>query len=63
MALTVKDEAELRSLAATLGQARLPRHLIVEADAPYTGQAMAIGICPTDRKLLKPYLAGFPLMK
>ena len=31
--------------------------MIVEGDPPYTGQAMAIGIEPMDRKLLKPFLS------
>lgn len=63
MALTVKNEAQLRSLAETLEQAGLPRHLIVESDAPYEGQAMALGIAPMDRKHLKKYLSQYPLLK
>lgn len=63
VALCVKDEASLRSLAETLARAGLPRHLIVEADAPYTGQAMAIGIAPMDRRRLKRYLSRYPLLK
>lgn len=63
VALTVPDEGTLRALAATLERAGLPRHLIVESDAPYTGQAMALGIPPTDRKLLKKYLSSYPLVK
>lgn len=63
VALTVKDEASLRSLAETLAQAGLPRHLVIENDAPYEGQAMAIGIEPTDRRFLKPYLSKLPLLR
>lgn len=63
VALTVPNEAALRELATTLERAGLPRHLIVEDDAPYTGQAMALGIAPCDRKTLKPYLARYPLVK
>jgi hypothetical protein len=63
VALTAKNEAELRSLAETLEQAGLPRHLIIESDAPYTGQAVALGIPPTDRRLLKRYLSRYPLVK
>lgn len=63
MALTVPDEATLRELAASLEREGLPRHLIVESDAPFTGQAMALGIVPTDRKLLKKHLSMFPLLK
>lgn len=63
MALTVPDEAALRALADSLERAGLPRHLIVEDDAPYQGQAMALGVVPTDRKRLKPYLSSFPLLR
>lgn len=63
VALTVKDEAQLRSLAETLERAGLPRHLAIESDSPYTGQAMALGIVPMDRKLLKKYLSQYPLLK
>lgn len=63
VALTVKDEAELRSLAETLEREGLSRQLIVEEDAPYSGQAMAIGIPPADRKTLKRYLSKYPLLK
>lgn len=63
VALTVKDEAELYSLADDLLRAGLPRHLCVECDAPYTGQAMALGIPPMDRKRLKPLLSKYPLLR
>ena len=63
VALVVKDEACLRSLAETLERAGLPRHLCIESDAPYTGQAMALGIAPGDRKVLKKYLSKYPLLK
>jgi hypothetical protein len=63
VALTVPDEAALRALADDLGAAGLPRHLVVEDDAPYSGQAMALGIAPGDRKRLKPYLSRYPLLK
>ena len=63
MALTVKDEAQLRHLAETLEQAGLPHHLAIESDAPYEGQAMALGICPTDRSKLKRYLSQYPLLR
>jgi hypothetical protein len=43
--------------------AGIATHLIVESDAPYSGQAMALGIEPTDRKLLKKHLSNLPLLK
>jgi hypothetical protein len=43
--------------------AGIPNHLIIESDAPYSDQAMAIGIQPGDRKRLKKYLSRYPLLK
>lgn len=63
VALTVPDEAALRKLGGILQAAGLPHHTAIESDAPYTGQAMAIGIFPCDRKILKPYLSQLPLLK
>jgi peptidyl-tRNA hydrolase len=63
VALTAKNEAELRALADALAREGLPHHLIVEADAPYSGQATAIGITPTNRRLLKKHLSRFPLLR
>ena len=40
----------------------IPHALIVESDAPYTGQAMAIGIPPMNRKILKPFLSNYALV-
>jgi hypothetical protein len=62
VALLARDEAQLRSLAGTLVQAGLPHQLIVEADAPYTGQAMALGIEPMERRALKKILGRYPLI-
>lgn len=63
VALTVPDELELRALANRLARAGLPRHLVVESDEPYAGQAMALGIRPLNRKLLARYLARYPLLR
>lgn len=63
VALTVKDEATLRSLAETLTKAGLPHHMCLESDEPYSGQYMAIGIEPMERRLLKKYLSQYPLLK
>lgn len=50
IALHARDEANLWQIAAQLKMAGIAHHLIVEADEPYSGQAMAIGIEPCDRK-------------
>lgn len=62
IALHVADEAELRALAARLTAAGINHHLIIESDAPYTDQAMAIGIKPMNRQLLKPFLSSYALV-
>ena len=37
--------------------------LIIEDDHPFTGQAMAIGIVPGDRSMLKRFLSHLPLVR
>lgn len=63
IALHAKSEQELRSLAERLKAAAIEHTVIVESDAPYAGQAMAIGIRPMDRKALKPLLSSYPLAR
>lgn len=63
IALHVKDEPALRALAARLYDAGIEHTLVIEEDAPYAGQAMAIGITPTsNRRQLKPYLSSYALV-
>lgn len=62
IALHVQNEVELRKLSAKLTGAAIDHALIIEVDKPYTGQAMAIGIKPMDRKLLKPFLSSLALV-
>lgn len=62
IALHVADEAELRALAARLTVAGIDHQLIIESDSPYTDQAMAIGIRPMNRALLKKYLSSYALV-
>jgi Peptidyl-tRNA hydrolase PTH2 len=47
IALSVRDERELREVARRLWDAELPHKVITEPDSPYDGQAMAIGLFPT----------------
>lgn len=65
IALHARDEAHLCQIAAQLKMAGIERHLIVEIDPPYSGQAMAIGIAPCDRKnkALKRITSQLPLIK
>ncbi len=62
IALHVRDEDELRRLAARLTMANIAHHLIIESDEPYVGQAMAIGIEPCDRRSVKSYLSKYALV-
>lgn len=63
IALHVASEEALRSLSVRLTTASIAHTLIIESDAPYSGQAMALGIKPADRKLLKPFLSSYPLVR
>lgn len=47
-ALEVDDEEQLLKRAERLREAGCPHVLVIEPDAPYHGQAMAIGCAPTD---------------
>ena len=62
IALHVKCEADLRALSERLTTAAIEHALIVESDPPFAGQAMAIGVKPTDRKQLKPFLSSYALV-
>lgn len=62
VALAARDELELHRLSRDLARAGLPHHLVIEQDAPYTGQAVALGIAPMDRAPLRPLLRRFPLL-
>jgi hypothetical protein len=62
VALHAADEREVRALAQRLHDAGIEHTLIVEEDAPYACQAMAIGIAPCERRKLKPYLSKYALV-
>lgn len=49
--LGVDNEAELRRIAAALGEHSLTHRLIVEDAGPHKGEAMAIGLAPTDDRV------------
>lgn len=64
VALSVPDEASLRSLAASLGEASLASKLIVEDWGAHAGQAMALGINPSaDRSTIRKVTSKLPLVK
>lgn len=63
IALVCKNEAELQALSEKLFFHGIKHKRIVESDAPYTGQLMAIGIPPAERSKLKRYLSMYSLLK
>ena len=61
--LAIENEEKLRNLAKQLQLGGIKHVLITEVDAPYTGQATAIGIVPVkDRKEVKKFLSSLPLL-
>lgn len=62
-ALCARDEDHLREIGWELTKNGIIPKLIVENDAPYTGQLMAIGIPPMPRSKLKKLLSDLPLLK
>lgn len=63
IALTTPNEAELQALSERLFLHGIKHKRIIESDAPWTGQLMAIGIPPQSRNKLKRFLSSCPLLK
>jgi hypothetical protein len=64
VALQVPDETTLRRIAAALGENSLTHQLIVEDAGPFAGQAMAIGITPSeDRQAIGKVVSALPLVR
>jgi len=61
--LTVPDEPSLRSLRTRLEAASARFVSILEEDAPYTGQLMALGFMPVRKEVLRRLLSALPLLK
>jgi len=61
--LAVDNEQHLLKIAERLSRRRVPHHIIYEPDAPWNGQAMAIGLPPVaDRKPIKRALSRLSLL-
>jgi len=61
--LEAKDESHIDELHAKLWDLEIPHTVIHEPDAPYNGQAMAIGIWPViDRTDVKKVTSSLPLL-
>ena len=63
IALEARNEDHLDELAGKLWETEVPHTVIYEPDAPYHGQAMAIGIWPTrDRDGIRKVTSDLPLL-
>ncbi len=61
--LAVPDETTLREYHARLERAGVAHVLVCEPDAPWNGQATAIGLAPVaDRRPLRAVLSSLPLL-
>jgi hypothetical protein len=63
IALSIRDEADLRALSERLEKAQVPFRAIHEPDAPYHGQLMALGLEPNYKSRFKKFLSNLPLIK
>jgi hypothetical protein len=63
IALHAQDEQHLAGIADVLRGAGIPHNLILESEGPHAGQAMAIGIAPCDREIVRRHLSSLPLVK
>lgn len=62
-ALVAETSADLEALAGHLAGAGLHYVLIREPDEPYNGAAVALGTEPMARELVKPFMAGFKVLR
>jgi hypothetical protein len=53
----------LESLEEVLEAQDIPHRAIRENDPPYSGELMAIGVCPNERSKLKKYFSSLPLLR
>jgi hypothetical protein len=53
---------QLEALHHRLEAQCIPHAPVVESDAPYTGQLMALGLAPAPRAELKRYVSSLPLL-
>lgn len=61
--LSVPDEHALRCVAARLELARIPFVRVIEDDAPWTGQLMALGLAPARKEAVRRCLSSLPLLR
>lgn len=61
--LAVAGELELETVSRRLASAGIQHARIVEDQAPYTGQLMALGVRPGPRKEVHRQLSSLPLLR
>jgi hypothetical protein len=61
--LAVDGEPQLRAVASRLSGAGIAHTLIEEPDAPWCGAAMAIGIAPCRKEVVRRQLSALPLLR
>jgi hypothetical protein len=61
--LGARNESKLQRLERQLLAANIPHVAIREPDAPWDSQLMAIGIVPTLRHLVRPYLSDYQTIR
>jgi hypothetical protein len=54
---------QLQDLERRLRAACVSHRTIIEADGPFLGQVLAIGITPASRDLVRPFVSSLPLLK
>jgi peptidyl-tRNA hydrolase len=57
------DKNDIESVEAKLQLAGLPHRAIRESDPPYSGELLAIGICPAHKSEIKKFVSSLPLLK
>ena len=63
IALECQTEHDLHALSYDLFKSGIPHQRIVESDAPYNGQLMALGLKPGWRSELKKHLSSYKLLR
>jgi hypothetical protein len=63
IALACTDEVELRLLSDRLRDAGISHTRILEPDAPYDGQLMALGLPPSYKSTYRRFISNLPLIK
>lgn len=63
IALQARDESHLEEISFMLFREGIAHRRIIESDAPWTGQLMALGISPALRDPIRRLLSSLPTMK